>query len=320
MKLKDISPKSLKKVPDTELSALHLRCHQLYGKTKEFTKDDIVKIHVWILNEMRYRGVGYLIQDNELDRRSKPLLRKEEKEEVQKGPLEGTDLSKLKVPTIIFIPKFLRVSGSQVYARDRSPNDIDIIVCGEEEQEKDRIVVVLDKSLRLKVDRFIKERFGVKGETCWHGTPYGANWKNLPIFDLALVPRNPLEFEEMNEPEFAEEFYKSEESAETEVTEKAMGAEAKKMADASKKEDKIEVEVEKAMGAEAKKMADASKKEDKIEVFRFFYPLKTSLSPFEYRVGEVYGIDEMVKKLKQLAQRRKLDTEIPPIFLNKKYD
>ncbi|GAH85879.1 unnamed protein product, partial [marine sediment metagenome] len=134
MKLKEISPKSLKKVPDTELSALHLRCHQLYGKTKEFTKDDIVKIHVWILNEMRYRGVGYLIQDNELDRKSRPLLRKEEPE-VQKGPLEETDLSKLKVPPIIFIPRFLRVSGSQIYARNRSPNDIDIIVCGEEEEE-----------------------------------------------------------------------------------------------------------------------------------------------------------------------------------------
>lgn len=218
-----------------------------------------------------------------------------EPEEIQKGPLEETDLSKLKVPTIIFIPKFLRVSGSQIYARDRSPKDIDIIVCGEEEEEKGRTVVVLDKSLRLKVDRFIKERFKIKGVTCWHGTPFGANWKNLPIFDLALIPRNPLKFEEMNESEFAEEFYKSEENVVAEVTEKAMGA-------------------------EAKKMADASKKEDKIEVGRFFMPLKTSLSPFEYRVGEIYGIDEMVKKLKQLAQRRKVDTEIIPCYLEKKYD
>lgn len=79
MKLKEISPKSLKKVLDTELSTLHLRCHQLYGKTKEFSEDDIVKIHVWILNEMRYRGVGYLLRDNPLDRKTRPLLRKEER-------------------------------------------------------------------------------------------------------------------------------------------------------------------------------------------------------------------------------------------------
>jgi len=261
-----------------------------------------------------------------------------EPEEVQKGPLEETDLSKLKVPTIIWIPKFLRVSGGQVYARDRSPNDIDIIACGEEEEEKDRIVIALDKALRLKIDRFIKQRFGVKGNTCWHGTPYGANWKNLPIFDLALIPRNPLEFEEMNEPEFAEEFYKSEDEAGQirEIT-VARHKDCKNF-DASRsrctlkdKEVDLEdtacpdfepkrVETEKAMGTEAKNMADTSKKEDKIEVGRFFYPLKTSLSPFANRVGEVYGIDEMVKKLKQLAQRRKVDTEIVPVYLEKKYD
>lgn len=217
-----------------------------------------------------------------------------EPEEVQKGPLEETDLSKLKVPTIVWIPKFLRVSGSQIYAKDRKPDDIDVIACGEED-DKDRIVVPLDKPLRLKIDRFLEKRFWLKGETSWHGTPYGANWKNLPIFDLALIPRNPLKFEEMNESEFAAEFYKSEENVGTEVTEKAMGA-------------------------EAKKMADASKKEDKIEVGRFFMPLKTSLSPFEYRVGEVYGIDEMIDKLKQLAQRRKADTEIVPVYIEKKYD
>lgn len=374
-----------------------------------------------------------------------------EPEKVQKGPLEETDLSKLKVPTIIFIPKFLRVSGSQIYARNRSPKDIDIIVCGEEEEEKGRTVVVLDKSLRLKVDRFIKERFKIKGETCWHGTPFGANWKNLPIFDLALIPRNPLKFEEMNESEFAEEFYKGKEipvwqrqkvnsptfaykavydkepdhwipgraggpekewkkgimidehlegawfddlnnidgieiraSCEGHSSERVsyivlrfkekgndkkagqlvkklkakekiysisdIGMEgrsrivvagktwhgqsdweewwsslADKVKDAVEKVltavEKVEDEVaEKAMGAEAKKMADASKKEDKVEVGRFFMPLKTSLSPFEYRRGEVYGINEMVEKLKQVAQRRKLDTEIPPCFLEKKYD
>jgi len=163
-----------------------------------------------------------------------------EPEKVQKGPLEETDLSKLKVPTIVWIPKFLRVSGSQIYAKDRKPDDIDVIACGEED-DKDRIVVPLDKPLRLKIDRFLEKRFGLKGETSWHGTPYGANWKNLPIFDLALIPRNPLKFEEMNESEFAAEFYKSKENVETEVTEKATGEEAKKMADVSKKEDKIEV-------------------------------------------------------------------------------
>jgi len=285
MKFEDISPESLKKVKDTELSALHYRCHLLYGRTKKFSKDDIVKIHVWILNEMRRRGIGYLIQDNELDRRSLPLLRKVSKKITE--TLEEVDLSKLKIPKIVWIPKFLAISGSKVYAKGRKPKDVDVVVRALEGE--DNLYIVLDRALRLKIDRLLKARFGEDAEIEWHGTSYGSNWKHLNLFDLALVPREPLEFEEVDEPEFAQEFYKSK-------------------------------DVNKALSVEAKKMAEASKKEDKVRVGRFFYPLKTSLSPFEYRRGEVYGIDELVEKLKQVAQRRKLDTEIVPVYLEKKYD
>jgi len=134
----------------------------------------------------------------------------ENKEEylLRKSTLEQMDLAKIKLPSIVWIPKFISVSGSKVYAKDREPNDMDIIARAEE--DGNRLILVLDKELRLKVDRLFRDRFGTaKNDVEWHGTRYGPNWKNLPAYDLCLVPRNPLQFEEMNEPEFAKEFYKS---------------------------------------------------------------------------------------------------------------
>ena len=109
----------------------------------------------------------------------------------------------------IWIDSFLSLAGSILYEREnnRKPNDIDIIVRA---QEKDgKFWIVLDPALRLKIDRILEKRFGNKSVE-WIASTYGPNWRALPLYDLVLVPRKSQKVVEMNEPEFAEEFYKEE--------------------------------------------------------------------------------------------------------------
>ena len=114
------------------------------------------------------------------------------------------------LPAFIWIDSFLSLAGSVLYEREnnREPNDIDIIIRA---QEKDgKFWVVLDPALRIKIDRILEKRFGNKSVE-WIASTYGPNWKALPIYDLALIPRKPgQKIVEINEPEFAEEFYKEE--------------------------------------------------------------------------------------------------------------
>ncbi|MEW6556020.1 MAG: DNA adenine methylase [Elusimicrobiota bacterium] len=72
---------------------------------------------------------------------------------------------------------------------------------------------------------------------------------------------------------------------------------------------------------EIQRQAKASLKEDKIKLFRFFIPLKSAFSPFmAYRLAEKYKVSDVIAHLKEIAERRKLGTEIPAVILQKKYD
>lgn len=113
----------------------------------------------------------------------------------------------LELPTFIWLNDFISLAGSLLYEREnnRQPNDIDIVVKAEDKEGK--FIIVLDPSLKLKIDRILEKRFGKKSIQ-WIGNLRGANWKHKPIYDLALIPHKPEEVVEMNEPEFATEFYK----------------------------------------------------------------------------------------------------------------
>ena len=70
---------------------------------------------------------------------------------------------------------------------------------------------------------------------------------------------------------------------------------------------------EMAFGEEAQKQAEASKNEDRIELFRFFYPLKTSINAIQaYRQAEVYNVKELIEMWKNMKE--------PRLILQKKYD
>jgi hypothetical protein len=118
------------------------------------------------------------------------------------------------LPSFVWIPEFINIAGSLFYEREgnRKPNDIDIIVRAKEEDDK--FIITLDKSLRLKIDRILEQRMGkMSGKWLtpeWLGSTFGPNWKYQTGWDLVLVPHQPQEIREMNEPEFSEEFYKEE--------------------------------------------------------------------------------------------------------------
>ena len=120
-----------------------------------------------------------------------------------------SDIKIENLPAFIWIDSFLSLAGSILYEREnnREPNDIDIIIRA---QEKDgKFWIVLDPALKLKIDRILEKRFGNKFIE-WIASSYGPNWRALPLYDLALVPRKAQKIIEINEPEFAEEFYKRE--------------------------------------------------------------------------------------------------------------
>jgi len=113
------------------------------------------------------------------------------------------------LPSFVWIPNFINLAGSVLYpkAEERGgANDIDIVVRAEREENGDYIIR-LDKSLRLKIDRILKENLGHRSID-WLDSTYGPNWRYLPLFDLVLKPVSKLEIQEIDEPEFAEIFYK----------------------------------------------------------------------------------------------------------------
>jgi len=119
-------------------------------------------------------------------------------------------LSSLQLPEFVWIPGFLSIAGSTIYAAegytDREPNDIDLIVrCSQDEQG--RFILRLDQALRLKIDRIMEANLGDKSIQ-YTASPYGPNWDFAPIYDLVLRPRAPI-IQSMNEPQFKEEFYKA---------------------------------------------------------------------------------------------------------------
>lgn len=75
--------------------------------------------------------------------------------------------------------------------------------------------------------------------------------------------------------------------------------------------DMIKAEV-RVKDPKVKREAEQSKKEDKVKLFRFFYPLKTSLSAIQaYRKGEIYQIDKVIEYFKKLEERRGKKDETP---------
>jgi len=113
-----------------------------------------------------------------------------------------------KLPAFVWIPEFISLAGSVMYGK-KEPRDIDIVVRARVNREKNTFELTLDPSLKLKIDRILERYFGSKSKE-WIASSFGPNWRYKPLFDLALIPHKPDEVREVNEEEFARQFYKLE--------------------------------------------------------------------------------------------------------------
>ena len=134
---------------------------------------------------------------------------KEEADEIEKAypalTYNGRELRSEDFPSLIWIQDFMALTGGALYAKDREPNDIDVIVKARDTGEGG-FSVELDPALNLKIARILEKTFPGK-EVHWTASPEGSNWKHCVLYDLVLVPKKQLSLTEMNEPEFAERFY-----------------------------------------------------------------------------------------------------------------
>ncbi len=167
----------------------------------------VINAYQFVKSELRRRGVEVEFH-KVLDR----LTASEEKGRVRKFLMQG--IKKIQeLGPIIWKPKFISLTGSSLFVDDkgkREPNDLDTVFRDEE----------INTALLLKIDRIFEKYFGVSSHPI--AEPFGPNWRNLPVWDLALIPRKDVTVEEIDEPGFVKEFY--------EATETGVQAEARKSA------------------------------------------------------------------------------------------
>ena len=107
---------------------------------------------------------------------------------------------------IVLMPEALSLTGSQIYAGDRKPNDADLLLRAKV-QPDDTFAFPLGPGAGLKLQRLFQDVFDVE-EVHYSAELTGPNWTYLPLYDLALVKRPQLEIREVNEEEFARLEYK----------------------------------------------------------------------------------------------------------------
>lgn len=99
----------------------------------------------------------------------------------------------------IWIPEFVSCTGSSVYAHERTPNDLDLILRAE--PAKEGFFLPLDACLALKVSRILQK------DLTWNHSFQRLEY--TPLWDLGLILRDSLEPHIINEPDFAKLYYKN---------------------------------------------------------------------------------------------------------------
>jgi len=213
--------------------------YQIFDDYKKYFKR-------FYISKMKYRRIGHLGAKLKKPFFEYELIITNYKPVKNKMYLEmQEDLLDIEYPEFVLIPDFIAISGSSVYGKP-NPNDVDVVIKIPQglfdyiyEHNRDLFDVLI-----LKLERIFNN--GKKGNKKVHIVPstVGATFDNLPVYDLVLRPKEDLEIELINEPEFKPYYYQELRSA----------------------------------SKETEKQAKQSKKEDKIEFGRFFYPEKTNLT------------------------------------------
>jgi len=188
----DYEPGKLKKLSDEDLIAVQKELCQIFEERGAKEGDELViNAYLLVREEIEKRGLRARFE-GKLGRLTGSLT---------EGKLDGFLIEKAKqiqkLGQIIWKDKYIALTGSAAFVENRLPNDLDTVFRDDE----------VNKDLLLKVNRIFERYFGV--ESCPHASSAGSNWRNLPLWDLALVPTKELKFIEMNEPGFIEQFYES---------------------------------------------------------------------------------------------------------------
>jgi len=113
------------------------------------------------------------------------------------------------IPGFVWIPGFVSISGSCVYLEGgRSPNDMDLILRAEWDQERRKFIIELDDAFAIKLVRALEAQLGQPLNIEWHSGVYGPNWPYIELYDLYLKPRAEPSMVTLDEEEFAEALYK----------------------------------------------------------------------------------------------------------------
>jgi hypothetical protein len=137
-------------------------------------------------------GVQTVMREVDFKQRSDDLL----------GKLDGLP------DKFVWIPDFVALTGSQIYAKSREPRDVDIILRAETAEDGEHFQVPVDGAMALKLERVLCDLLGTE-EVQYTANAYGPNWKHLPLYDLALVRKSELKYYEPDEAEFAAMEYKA---------------------------------------------------------------------------------------------------------------
>jgi len=127
---------------------------------------------------------------------------KEKHENVSEGVFDGKLKEKFleiqDIGPIVLRPEYISISGSIAFSPGRAPNDIEWIIRDNR----------FGTGESLKLDRLSRKLFSdLKPDLVL--SPEGPNWRYLPVFDLALIPRENPEFRETDKPGFMEKFYEN---------------------------------------------------------------------------------------------------------------
>jgi ATP-dependent DNA ligase len=144
--------------------------------------------------------------------------------------------------SFVWVPDFVSLTGSQIYAaKDREPNDADVILRAQETEGGFELRVPVDAAFALKLERLLKESLGAP-HVQYTGNPYGPNWMHLPLYDLCLVRKPELVYRELNEPAFATTMYKAFKTLSASALERLLrgaSAEVRRQAKVSYDEDEV---------------------------------------------------------------------------------
>lgn len=292
MKLDEIVPQSLEKSKDTEVLSLWRRLNQMWAnllKGKRYDREELQGRGAFVLSEMERRK--FEVSDSDFLKALKEFKRKAEARAYQEiypslsgsnGKITLEEMEKFYTKPIKIVENVVNFVGS-VVIHGESENDFEMLVnLPDREELIRRIFFRLSRALP---DQELREKLHLLDDL-------GPFTDFLPRYHLTLEP------------------------VESDIIRMSDLLNSPATASILKEAARISVENPQAL-IDAKRAA----KKDQLSLGKFFFPMKTSLSSImAYREGEVYSIDAAVEELRKVAQKKKLDMEIIPCYLQKKYD